>query len=78
MELTREAMQKGDPVERKVELTSGHTGNIGRRQEKGEIVTMTSCNGYARLSKEYKASKRDCYGLFQDYLIQRHMDSLTL
>lgn len=51
---------QGDPVEREVELTSGHTGNLGRRQGKGEIFTMTLCHGYARLSKEYKTSKRDC------------------
>ena len=60
MELTREATHKGDPMEREVGLTSGHTGNLGRRQGKGEIVTMTLWYGYARLSKEYKTSKRDC------------------
>lgn len=55
-----EATHEGDPVEREVELTSGHTGNIGRRQGKREIATMTLCHGYAQLSKEYKVSKRDC------------------
>lgn len=64
MGLTREATHKGDPVGREVELTSGHTGNIGRRQGKREIVTTTLRHGYAQLCKEYKASKRDCWGLF--------------